>query len=487
MRLKNTKIRTRLLVVYLGVILAGFSVLTIIAGGQINTAVHAEYEQHLQDEIRLIAQGLASSITTNSAGQVDMAQLQLTLQSYEPQTEGKLTAYSPGGAPDNGPHNSPGADPGPTARKGSFFNMPEMETALRGEIVLVERNDDAGVDTFYTAAPVGTAPQYNVIIQLGVPVSNLNGIVLQRWAVLGLGFLLVTTVALAAALWLSHTIIQPLYRLRDSALQLSQGDLSHRVNVDRRDEIGEVGVAFNEMANQVQSMLEEQRAFASNTSHELRTPLTAIQLRAEALIDDPTLDAETTKRYIQGIADEIARMSNLVQDLTLLSRFDAGQAKLGQEEIDFVRLSNNLNQQYALQAQDKNISLIIEVRHEPILMSASISHLTVVFRNILENALKYTPSGGSISWTIQTTDAGILCTIKDTGQGISASDLPHVYERFFRADKAHSRNIPGTGLGLSLVKSIVDAYHGRIQIESEGAGKGTTVTILWPTHVTITG
>ena len=180
-------------------------------------------------------------------------------------------------------------------------------------------------------------------------------------------------------------------------------------------------------------------------------------------------------------------MSNLVQDLTLLSRFDAGQAKLGQEEIDFVRLSNNLNQQYALQAQDKNISLTIEVRHEPILMSASISHLTVVFRNILENALKYTPSGGSISWTIQTTDAGILCTIKDTGQGISASDLPHVYERFFRADKAHSRNIPGTGLGLSLVKSIVDAYHGRIQIESEGAGKGTTVTILWPTHVTITG
>jgi signal transduction histidine kinase len=480
------KIRTRLLVVYLGVILAGFSVLTVIAGGQINTAVHAEYEQHLQDEIRLIAQGLASSITTDSTGQVDLAQVQLTLQNYAPQTEGKLTAYSFGGAADNGPHNSPGADSGPTARKGSFFNMPEMETALRGEIVLVERTDDTSVDTFYTAAPIGTAPQYNVIIQLGVPVSNLNGIILQRWAVLGLGFLLVTTVALLAALWLSHTIIQPLYRLRDSALQLSHGDLSHRVSVDRRDEIGEVGVAFNEMANQVQSMLEEQRAFASNTSHELRTPLTAIQLRAEALIDDPTLDAETTKRYIQGIADEIARMSNLIQDLTLLSRFDAGQAKLGQEEIDFVRLANNLSQLYVPQAQDKNITLTLEVRSEPILMRASISHLTVVFRNILENALKYTPNGGSIYWTIQTTDAGILYTIKDTGQGISASDLPHIYERFFRADKAHSRNIPGTGLGLSLVKSIVDAYHGWIQIESAGSGKGTTVTILWPTHVAIT-
>lgn len=476
MRLKNTKIRTRLLVVYLGIIFGGFSILTIIAGGEINTAVRAEYEQHLQDEIRLITQGVTASLGNK---QVDLTTLNTTLQSYEPQTGGKLTAYALSGPDGDDQRNSPDSGAGPRGGRGGFFNMPEMETALRGEVVLVERNDDAGVATLYTAAPIGTGPQYSAVVQLAVPASSLEGIILQRWAALGVGLLLVTALSLLAALWLSRTIIQPLYTLRESAVRLSQGDLSHRVNLERHDEIGEVGQAFNNMANQVQSMLEEQRAFASNTSHELRTPLTAVQLRAEALIDDSTLDAETTKRYTQEIADEIARLSNLVQDLTLLSRFDAGRADLGKEEIDFVRLANNLSQPYAQQARERNISLTLSAPQESVLVKASLVHLTVVFRNILENALKYTPNGGHISWNIQVTANGVDNVIQDNGQGISSTDLPHIYERFYRADKAHSRNIPGTGLGLSLVKSIVDAYGGQIRIESEGVGKGTTVTIVW--------
>ena len=126
-------------------------------------------------------------------------------------------------------------------------------------------------------------------------------------------------------------------------------------------------------------------------------------------------------------------------------------------------------------------TLSLRLPDDPVPVNASLSHLNVVFRNILDNAIKYTPSGGSISWRIQKTTSGVLHTIQDTGQGIAAQDLPHLYERFYRADKAHSRNIPGTGLGLALVKSIVEAYNSQITIESAGVGKGTTVNILWTT------
>jgi signal transduction histidine kinase len=340
--------------------------------------------------------------------------------------------------------------------------------------------NEAGEDTLYAGAAVTNNRQPAGLLQLAVPAQNVQIVIVQRWAVLGLVFALITTLALLAALWLSRSIIRPLYTLRESAILLSQGDLSHRVSATWKDEIGEVAQAFNEMADQVQSMLEEQRAFASNTSHELRTPLTAIRLRTEALRHDTTLDTRTARRYIEEIDDEIAGLGNLVQDLTLLSRFDAGRAELGHDQIDFARLAASLYQQVSIQASEKDIQLSLSAPDEPVLVNASLSHLTVVFRNLIDNALKYTPRGGKITWCIKDEANGVQHTIHDTGQGIAPQHLPHLYERFFRADKAHSRDIPGTGLGLALVKSIVEAYGGRIDIQSEGVGKGTTVSLYWP-------
>lgn len=482
--LTSTSIRTRLLVAYVGIILIGFSGLTLFSGGQITAAVRADYEQRLQNEIRLIAQGIAPAYAA-AKGQVDDPQLSAAIKNYEAQIGGQLTLYpmGDGDIPPDGGHAPPGNDP----HRGSFFNMPEMETALRGETVLVERANSSGENTLYTAAPIASSGQLGGLIQLAVPTQALQNIVLQRWAVLGVVFILLTSLALLATWWLSQSIIQPLYKLRESAIHLSQGDFSHRVKTTWNDEIGEVAHAFNEMADEVQSMLEEQRAFASNTSHELRTPLTAIRLRTEALRHDETLDDETARKYVEEIDDEVARLGNLVQDLTLLSRFDAGRAELGHGQIDCVRLATSLYQQVAAQAREKDVQLVLRAPETPILVHASLTHLTVAFRNLLDNALKYTPDGGKIVWQIEEAEKGVCHTIQDTGQGIAAQHLPHIYERFFRADKAHSRDIPGTGLGLALVKSIVEAYGGRITIESEGVNKGTTVRVYWPCDVAVQG
>jgi two-component system sensor histidine kinase BaeS len=135
----------------------------------------------------------------------------------------------------------------------------------------------------------------------------------------------------------------------------------------------------------------------------------------------------------------------------------------------------------ANQAGDHQITLTLESAVDrPVTVNGSLNHLTVLFRNLLENAIKYTPSGGQITWRIFVEGENVMFAVQDTGQGIAPEQLPHVFERFYRADKSHSRSIPGTGLGLTLAKSIVEAYGGRIEITSPGIGLGTTVTISWP-------
>lgn len=478
--LYRTSIHTRLMIMSLGIILVGFSGLTVIAGSQIETAARVDYEQQLQDKVRLLAQNISTSVGNQDISHFSSSQQNSLLQRFAPQVDGKLTLYLLDQPPSD-QHQLPPDDRG-HGPKGSFGSMPEVEAVVHGGSALDERKNSAGLDTFYTAAPITLTGKSGLvgILQLAVPASSLVTIIIQRWIILGISFALLTTCALLAALLLSRSITRPLEQLRTSALRLSQGDFSQRVKFPGKDEITEVARAFNEMAHQVQSMLDEQRAFASNTSHELRTPLTAIRLRTEALRYDTTLDTTTARQYIEEIDDEVAHMSNLVQELILLSQFEAGRAEVGHDQIDLVRMASLLVHEFTPQAQAKQIELTLVAPKISVLITANMSHLIMVFRNLLDNALKYTPDHGAVTWTIQVNEHEVTHTIRDTGQGIPAVALPLLFERFYRADKARSRDIPGTGLGLAIVKTIIDFYHGHIAIKSAGINQGTTVYVYWP-------
>jgi signal transduction histidine kinase len=235
------------------------------------------------------------------------------------------------------------------------------------------------------------------------------------------------------------------------------------------------------MSRRVQAMLEEQRAFASNASHELRTPLTTIGLRIEALQTD-ALSSDKHARYLQEVEAEIRRMKDLVDDLILLSRFDTGSVEIGRDIVDIPRLARQLIREMQPQANERSIELALHADDAIPPVRANLTHLHVVFRNILDNAIKYmTESGGTVRWTIQPENGWLVSTIADTGKGIGADELAHVLRRFYRADKSHSRTVPGVGLGLSLVQSIVTAYGGLFTLDSPGPGAGTTVKIAWPT------
>jgi signal transduction histidine kinase len=457
-------IRRRLLLAYLGVLVVGFLALTLLAGQQISTAARADFEQRMENSVQLLAQTLREL----SGG---TEPLNNVISNYEQQLGADITLLTPE----------------PPSRGGGFSNRtatpPEVETALRGETVTVERVDANGNPALFTAAQVtslGEERRSALIIQLSVPLSNLQSIIWQRWLSLALLFGFILLLALSVSLAVARSIIRPLEALRESAVRLSTGDFTHRVLFSGKDEIGEVAQAFNLMAGEVQSMLEEQRAFASNTSHELRTPLTTIRLRSEALRYDTSLDPETNKLYIAEIDDEANRMSTLIEDLTVLSRFDAGRTGLGNDEIDPIHLVASIYSRFKPECQAKQIKLSLTTPESIPPIHASINHMTVLFRNLLDNAIKYTPEGGCIDWHLTAEADGVRSVIKDTGRGLEPDELAHVFERFYRVDKSRSRDIPGSGLGLAIVKSIIEAYGGRISIDSEGRDNGTTVTLYLP-------
>jgi signal transduction histidine kinase len=166
--------------------------------------------------------------------------------------------------------------------------------------------------------------------------------------------------------------------------------------------------------------------------------------------------------------------------LLLLSRVDSGRLEAGQEHIDTGRLARQLLAEITPQAESRAVTLQLDM--PPVLppVIAGQAHMMIVFRNLLNNALKYTPDGGRITWQIELDDHVIHHTISDTGQGIAAEDLPNVFDRFYRVDKSRSRVVPGVGLGLSLVRMIVEFYGGTIRLDSGGIGQGVTVNVSWP-------
>jgi signal transduction histidine kinase len=482
-------LRFRLIAAYAGLIVLGFGGLALLAGRQISAAARHDFERRLASEVILIARGLTETARAQADDELteDMLSEVLDSLSARPDTRFRLILFSPG--------RDPIAERGQRLRQGMMmmadqhWPLPEhlrayqeLVAASRDAVLVTRRNDETGRRTLFTAAPVTDGSLLIGYLQLSVPESVLRQAVRERWRGLALAVLAITTAALVASIWLSTSLIRPLEKLRDSAIRFSRGELSHRVAAEGHDEIAAVARAFNQMAERVQAMIEEQRSFASNTSHELRTPLTTMRLRTEALRQESALDPATRQQYIRELDEELAHLSKLIEDLILLSRFDAGRAELGSEQIDLARFAQSLLQSLSGQATERGIALALDVAvREPLPISASLTHLTVVFRNLLDNALKYTPPGGQVVWRITLDGQDALSTISDTGQGIAPEHLGRVFERFYRADRSRSRAIPGTGLGLALARSVVETYGGQIAISSPGLGQGTTITVRWKT------
>jgi signal transduction histidine kinase len=467
-------IRTRLLLVIIGLLALAFIGMSLFAGAQITAGLRVDYEQRLISEINLIAQGIAPAVAAFARDETDDQALATVFAPYEAQMGGVLRLYFSGNVVEQYSGVNTARHPIP------YPEPPEIDAVFTGQTLVNQRLEEDGTVYLFTATSVSSEARPIGILQLGVPTSALQALIVQRWIVLVSGMIALTVCAALLVGYISHRMLRSLQQIQDSAARLAKGELKHRIISPSSDEIGTVARAFNTMAERIQSMLEAQQTFASNTSHEFRTPLTTIQLRIEALKGFPTLaQDEVARKYLDEIESEIARLTSMVQGFTLLARLDADRMELGRDQVDIVRFASALRNQMLPQAEEKGITLSLTVPDQAIYIHVNLAHLTLVFRNLLDNALKYTPNGGSVHWSLVCENEVMIHTVTDTGIGIAPEHLPYVFGRFYRADRARLRDVPGSGLGLSIVAAILEAYGGTIQVDSPGVNQGTTVTVRW--------
>ena len=293
-----------------------------------------------------------------------------------------------------------------------------------------------------------------------------------------LWLVIVATIVLLSSLLVLQQITRPVGELRDGIAKMAAGDLSARVNVRGKNEFGELAAAFNSMSERIELLDKSRSQFVSNASHELKTPLSTMKILIESLLYQDPMDPGMTKEFLGDINKEIDRLSRIVSDLLTLVNIDSGGMKLKLADLDLNGLLQEQVRRLAPLARENGIELDCAAK-ETMEVNGDALKLQQVVYNIIDNAIKYTPRGGSVTATISRQGKKALLTIQDTGIGIPAEDLPHIFDRFYRVDKARSRETGGTGLGLSIVRQIVQLHGGDIRAESE-PGKGTAFIVELP-------
>lgn len=293
----------------------------------------------------------------------------------------------------------------------------------------------------------------------------------------GVLLLFAAIIAATFGVFVSASVTDDLQNLAATAQQLAGGDLSARAQVNGRDEIAQVGQVFNAMADQLQQAADQQaeldrlrRDLIAWTSHDLRTPLTSIRVRVEALNDGMIDDSQTQQRFYKDIRADVMALNKLIDDLFELAQLDAGSFRM--EKAPYVLgdfISDCLQRFQALAAQ-KGIDLTGEVEPAVGLVPLNASKLGRVLDNLISNAIRYTPNGGTVLVTAVRQPTSVEVTVQDNGPGFNPNDLTRVFEQFYRGEEARSRATGGAGLGLAIAQGIVVAHNGRIWAENAPAG-----------------
>lgn len=288
---------------------------------------------------------------------------------------------------------------------------------------------------------------------------------------------IVLTAVLVINALVLRTITRPIGELNEGISRMSKGDLSARVRVRGKNEFAGLARAFNSMSERLEQLDKSRSQFVSNASHELKTPLSTMKILIETLMYQDPPDPAMTKEFLNDANQEIDRLNRIVSDLLTLVNIDNGM-KLNLAELDIGALLQEQVKRLSPLARENGVELDCALK-ETLEVNGDATKLQQVVYNIIDNAIKYTPRGGEVHCTLTRSGRRAVIRVTDTGVGIPAEDLPHIFDRFYRVDKARSRETGGTGLGLSIVKQFVLLHGGAIDAKS-APGKGSTFIIELP-------
>ncbi len=319
-----------------------------------------------------------------------------------------------------------------------------------------------------------------VVLIMGKPVAPIEESLAALINALMIAIPVCLVIAGSGGIFLARRALKPVDTISRTAHDIEENDLSRRIDVRTKDELGRLTITINDMIERLEKAFERQKQFTGDASHELRAPLAIIKAETTLALQKER-DAHEYRQSLVMISQEIEHMAKTVDQLLLLARSDAGNERLSFEEINLTELLQSLASDVNVLCQDKGLSLELNTNTN-IIIRGDKGRLKRLFLNILDNAIRYTPRDGVISVNLSDDGKTTLVTVKDTGIGIPAEHIPYIFERFYRADKARSRIEGGSGLGLAICKQIVDAHNGHIFVESQ-VGRGSTFSIRLPLNI----
>jgi two-component system phosphate regulon sensor histidine kinase PhoR len=367
---------------------------------------------------------------------------------------------------------------------------PEVRQALAGRVASsIRHSSTLNQDLCYLAYPMDGG----AVLRVAVPMTSLTAAINAIRVRIVLVSLVAGAFALAIAYYASRVLTRRIRRIQAFAGGLLDARSAKALPPDANDELGDLAVTLSRMAAQLRDLIEKlgqesarlervervRKDFVANVSHELRTPLTAIRGYAETLLDGALEDKQNNRRFLEIIKAHTIRLNNIASDLLTLSELESGHSTSEPEIVSVRDVLETALRSVEAQARVQNVHIVCG-KIEDLTVTGYRIRLEQALVNIIDNAVKFNRPGGEVRIEcIRDTSGAARISVSDTGSGIPREDLSRIFERFYRVEKARSREVGGTGLGLSIVKHVVERMDGRITVESE-AGAGSTFTITLP-------
>jgi len=324
----------------------------------------------------------------------------------------------------------------------------------------------------------------NGTVMINAPIEEMNSFLQRIYYYIGLAGFVAIMLAILLAAYMARHIVRPVKAMQETAAAIAHGEYDRRVVVSNSDEVGELGHSLNALAHDLGEYVHQmemtdkmRRDFVANVSHELRTPLTIMHGYNQALQDGTITEAEKVKKYHRVMGDEIIRLEKLIAELLDLNQLQVNGVTLEVEDVPLVEVVDNVMTLLKQKSEQKGVILTacVDPAAQPVLGDGD--RLTQLVLILMDNALKFTPSGGKITGSVEVRNNRAILIISDTGAGVAPSDLPHIWERFYKADK--SRASGGSGLGLAIAKQIIDIHGATVEVSS-ACDMGTTFIIQFP-------
>lgn len=369
------------------------------------------------------------------------------------------------------------------ALEGSRVSAPEAVSVLNGTERLaygihpVGNGKEGDYAALCAAAVVHEGQQLGAVLLIS-PVTELRQAILTVEKQLLTVFVGVAAAALAAAFLFAVTLTAPVKALTSAIRRMGRGDLSARVKVRASGEMRELAESYNAMAEKIENFDRSRSQFVQNASHELKTPLATMKILLENLIYQPEMPTELRVEFMQDMNHEIDRLSGIITDLLSLTQMDSHETGVKRVPVDFSALCAETVHALSPAAEKAGLRLDTDMEADVCFLGDA-SKLGQVVYNLIDNAVKYTPRGGCVTVTLRQDGGEAVLRVRDTGIGIPPEDAKHIFDRFYRVDKARSRATGGTGLGLSIVRQMVQLHGGEITVDSAPEA-GSVFTVRLP-------